>query len=214
MTVDRARIEQDGAVLASESGDARECVSVGAPVAGTSVRVTDEAGRTLHERQVGVLRVAGNSVMNGYFRNDEASARALSEGWLDTGDLGFVADGRVYVTGRAKDLIIQGGRNVYPYDLERIATEACDLRAGGVVAFGRTGDDSGTESIVLVAESAEKTPAKREALVRELRGSILATLGVKVEDVHLVPLGAVPRTTSGKARRRECARLLETGVLG
>ncbi|HEX7600754.1 MAG TPA: AMP-binding protein, partial [Polyangiaceae bacterium] len=214
MSVDRARLEHDGVVIAASGDDAREVVSVGAPVAGTSVRVADETGRTLPSGRVGVLRVAGTSVMNGYFRNDDASARALADGWLDTGDLGFIADGRVYVTGRAKDLIIQGGRNVYPYDLERIATEAGDLRAGGVVAFGRTGADSGTESIVLVAESSEKDPAKREALVRELRGAILATLGVKVEDIHLVPLGAVPRTTSGKARRRECARLLETGVIG
>lgn len=214
MSVDRERLEHDGAVMAMSGAGARECVSVGAPVAGTSVRVADEQGRTLPAGQVGVLRVAGTSVMNGYFRNEDASARALTDGWLDTGDLGFISEGRVYVTGRAKDLIIQGGRNVYPYDLERIATEAGDLRAGGVVAFGRTGDESGTESIVLVAESGEKDPAKREALVRDLRGSILAVLGVKVEDIHLVPLGAVPRTTSGKARRRECARLLETGVLG
>lgn len=214
MSVDRARLEHDGVVMGATGDDAREVVSVGAPVAGTSVRVADEAGNTLPTGRVGVLRVRGTSVMNGYFRNDDASASALAGGWLDTGDLGFIADGRVYVTGRAKDLIIQGGRNVYPYDLERIATEAGDLRAGGVVAFGRTGDDSGTESIVLVAECSEKDPAKREALVRELRGAILAILGVKVEDIHLVPLGAVPRTTSGKARRRECARLLETGVIG
>ena len=214
MSVDRARLEHDGVVIAALGDEAREVVSVGAPVAGTSVRVTDESGRPLGERHVGVLRVAGSSVMDGYFRDDEGSARALGDGWLDTGDLGFIADGRLYVTGRAKDLIIQGGRNVYPYDLERIATDACDLRAGGVVAFGRTAGESGTESIILVAESAEKDPTRREALVRELRGSILATLGVKVDDIHLVPLGAVPRTTSGKARRRECARLLETGVLG
>lgn len=214
MLVDRARLERDGVVIGATGDDAREVVSVGAPVAGTSVRVTDATGRTLPVGQVGLLRVAGTSVMDGYFRDDAASASALKDGWLDTGDLGFIAAGQLYVTGRAKDVIIVGGRNVYPYDLERVATDACDLRAGGVVAFGRQGVDTGTEAIVLVAESSEKDPSRREGLVRELRGSILATLGVKVDDIHLVPLGAVPRTTSGKARRRECARLVETGALG
>lgn len=205
VSVGRTELEAQSIVVPSTRDDAREIVTVGVPVAGTTVRVTDTDGRTSPERCVGTIRVRGTSVMDGYFRDDDASARALTDGWLDTGDLGFVDDGQLFVTGRAKDVIIHAGRNIYPYDLERVATEAGNLGAGAVVAFGDPDESVGTEAIVLVAETGEKDDARREALVRTLRGSILATLGVRVDDVRLVPRGAIPRTTSGKARRLECA---------
>ena len=211
VAVDRRALER-GEVVAASGEDAQEMASVGVPVAGMAVAVVDEAGRRLPERSLGVIHVAGASVMRGYFDNDEASAAALSaDGWLDTGDLGFIHDGRLHVAGRVKDVIIQAGRNVYPYDLERVAVESARLRPGGVVAFGRRNDARGTEEIVLVAESAMSDAAEREATARRLKGEILAVLGVRVEEVHLWPLGAVPKTTSGKARRRECAAMLAAG---
>jgi fatty-acyl-CoA synthase len=208
--VDRRALER-GEVRISRDGD-QQLACVGGPVAGMSVDIVDGEGRALGERELGVIRVRGASVMSGYFDNDEASAAALSnDGWLDTGDLGFVHEGNLYVTGRAKDVIIQAGRNVYPYDLERVAVEVARLRPGGVVAFGRRNEDKGTEEIVLVAETAMQDVAERETTTRTLKGEILAVLGVRVDEVHLWPLGAVPKTTSGKARRRECAKLVERG---
>ncbi len=204
LSVDRDGLER-GAVT---PGDSAEIVSVGAPVAGTRVSIVSVDGAPQPERRVGTIRVAGASMMDGYFRNEEASQSALRDGWLWTGDLGFIDEGRLFVTGRSKDLIIQSGRNVYPYDLERVAIDVGSLRPGSVVAFGKRNEAKGTEEIVMVAETAEREPSKREALTRTIRGEILATLGVRVEMVHLWPIGSVPRTTSGKPRRAACADLI------
>ncbi len=206
LSVDRDGLERGEVIV----GDTAEIVSVGAPVAGTRVSIISTDGTPQPERRVGTIRVAGASMMDGYFRNEEASQSALRDGWLLTGDLGFIDEGRLFVTGRSKDLIIQSGRNVYPYDLERVAIDVGALRPGSVVAFGKRNEAKGTEEIVMVAETAEREPSKREALARTIRGEILATLGVRVETVHLWPIGSVPRTTSGKPRRSACAELVAT----
>ncbi len=211
-TLERAALEQGEVRRCREGASAQELACVGRPVAGMSVAITNAEGRPLAERALGAIRVKGTSVMNGYFRNDEATSAVLgADGWLDTGDLGFVDDGQLYVTGRAKDVIIQAGRNVYPYDLERVAVEVARLRPGAVVAMGRRNDATGTEEIVLVAETGLRDESERTSTARLLKGEILAVLGVRVAEVHLWPLGAVPKTTSGKARRRECATLLAAG---
>ncbi len=208
--VDRRALER-GTIVFDLGASAQQLACVGRPVAGTSIAITNHVGQTLAEREVGSIRVSGASLMDGYFDNGEASAALASDGWLDSGDLGFVHDSELYVTGRAKDVIIQAGRNVYPYDLERVAIEAAHLRPGAVVAFGQHNDDKGTQDIVLVVETALRDDLHREATARLLKGEILAALGVRVEEVHLWPLGAVPRTTSGKARRRECAMMVAEG---
>jgi acyl-CoA synthetase (AMP-forming)/AMP-acid ligase II len=183
-------------------------VCVGAPVAGTTVAIADEAGRLVGERAVGEVLVKGPSLMDGYFRDERASAEALRGGWLHTGDLGFLDAGRLYVVGRAKDLVIKAGRNLHPSDIERIVGELDGLRAGGVAAFGRMNEVTGTDDLVVVAETAASEPAERERIVKAIRGEVLAVLGVGVDEVRLKALGSIPRTTSGKVRRRECARLL------
>lgn len=207
LPADRLALERDGRAVRSHAPDARAAISVGEPVAGTSIAITDDAGRELDEGVVGEVRVAGASLMDGYFRNEAASAAALVDGWLRTGDLGFVAGGRLYIVGRAKDLVIKAGRNLAPHDVERIVGELPGVRLGGVAAFGRTNETSGTDDLVVVAETSEAGEAERDAIVRAIRGEVLAALGVGVDEVRLWPPGAVPRTTSGKIRRRECARL-------
>ncbi len=207
--VERAALERGDVESPRDGAKALELACVGRPVAGMTIAIADAEGRHLAERQFGNIRVKGTSVMSGYFRNDAASAAALgSDGWLDTGDRGFVEAGQLYVTGRAKDVIIQSGRNVYPYDIERVAVEAARVRPGAVVALGRRNEATGTEEIVLVAESPLRDERERASTARRLQGEILAVLGVRVDEVQLWPLGAVPKTTSGKARRRECASLL------
>jgi acyl-CoA synthetase (AMP-forming)/AMP-acid ligase II len=189
-------------------------VSVGYPVAGMRIEVVGEDGRVVPERTVGDIRVAGSSLMDGYFGNDETSAAAISGGWLRTGDLGFVDGGRLFVTGRAKDLIIKGGRNVYPYDVERVAGEVDGVRQGGVAAFGRTNAATGTEDLVVIAETPHGDVGRREAIAKSVRAELLAVLGIKPDEIRLCGVGKVPRTTSGKIRRRECARLFTEGMLG
>lgn len=208
LRVDRDALEVDQAARSTTSTQARAIVSVGKPVAGTAVHITGPAGENLPPRRVGEIRVQGPSLMSGYFRNPTASAEALSGGWLRTGDLGFIAEGQLFITGRARDLIIQGGRNVYPEDVERVASEALGLGLG-VAAFARPSERRGTDELVVVAECRERDAGERSKLVKEIRGALLATLGAKAEEIHLCAVGSIPRTTSGKIRRGECARALE-----
>jgi fatty-acyl-CoA synthase len=205
---------EGGRVEAAQAGGlTHHVVSVGRPVTGAQVRVAGDDGTLVGERTLGEIQVSGASLMTEYFRNEEATAEALHGGWLRTGDLGFVDGGRLFVTGRAKDVIIQSGRNVYPYDVERVAVESAGLRPDAAIAFGRMNDAAGTEEIVLVAETTEADEDRRAALKRTIRGEILSVLGVSVDEVHLWPAGAIPRTTSGKKRRKECAeRVRERAV--
>lgn len=201
LRVDRELLETRGQLRTSTADGARTLVSVGTPVAGVSVAVCDAAGQPLPEGVVGEVRLAGDSLMDGYFRDDAASAAALRDGWLVTGDMGLVHGGALYLTGRATELIIKGGRNVYPYDLERTAMEVPGVVQGAVVAFGRPNGASGTDDIVLVVEARPREAAVRSALAREVTGAVLAALGFKVDEVILRPPGSLPRTSSGKLRR-------------
>jgi len=147
-------------------------------------------------------------VMEGYFRNDDASAAVLRDGWLHTGDLGFIDRGRLFLVGRARDVIIKSGRNFYANDIEHVAEEVSGVRRGGVAAIGRSNERLGTDDLLVVLETSEKNPAERARIKRAVVGELLAALGVKADEVHLWPVGSVPRTTSGKVRRAECARVL------
>jgi len=210
LPVDRAELENRGRVVESSSSDAYRAVSVGFPVAGASVKVTDDEGQVVREGFVGEVLVSGASLMDGYYGNAEATEAVLKDGWLLTGDLGFMHRGRLYICGRKKELIIKGGRNVYPYDVERVAAEVI-AAGGGVAAFARPNEDTGTDDLVVVAETREKDAAAREELVKQIRGDLLAVLSVKADDIHLWPMGSLPRTTSGKIKRAECRRTLEKG---
>src|SRR5262249_34841093 len=140
-------------------------VSVGSPVAGASIAIVDERGDVVPERTVGEIRVAGASLMEGYFRNERASAEALVDGWLRTGDLGFVDRGRLFVTGRAKEVIVQGGRTVHAPDVERVAFEACGTSAAAVAAFARPNAARGTDDLVVLIETSVRDEAARTAMV-------------------------------------------------
>ena len=208
LALDRRALESASRTMEVGSQEGTPVVCVGAPVAGTSIRIVDQTAAVVPEHVVGEIEVAGPCLMDGYFRNEAASARALSGGWLRTGDLGCIAGGRLFVIGRASDMIIKGGRNLYPVDIERIAVQALGNRPVAVAAFARPNSSTGTHDLVVAAETTEADPARREAMVKALRGEVLAALGVGIDEVRLVPAGTLPRTTSGKIRRKECARVL------
>lgn len=190
-------------VARAAAGDAgRRLVSVGQPVLGAELRIAS-GGRALGEGAVGEIQTRGPSLMTDYFRQPEASEAAFDDGWLRTGDLGFVLDGELFVSGRAKDVMVLGGRNVHPDDLEQVALEEPLVR-GAAAAFSVADEDRGTERVILVVEVVERDPSARAALAKRLRGAILASLSVGVDEVALWPLGAIPRTTSGKVRRAAC----------
>jgi acyl-CoA synthetase (AMP-forming)/AMP-acid ligase II len=207
LAVDRDDLERSGHASPSGLAGAHHAVSVGRPVAGTAVEIVDDSGGLVPEGTVGHILVSGRSLMDGYFRNDDATASAIVDGRLRSGDLGFIHSGRLFVTGRAKDLIIKAGRNLHPADIERVASEVDGLRSGCVAAFGRPNPRTGTDDLVVVAETSHGDATRRDRIASDIRGELLAVLGVKADEIRVCAVGSVPRTTSGKIRRGECARL-------
>lgn len=206
--VDRDELAQ-GRVVPRETGGG-SLVSVGGPVAGTSIGVRpadDVRGEFVDEDVVGEIVVRGPSCMGGYFRNEEATAATIRDGWLHTGDLGFVHDRKLFISGRAKELVVISGRNVYPSDVELVAGRLPGL-SGTVAAFGRFDPKVGTEELVVAVESRTTDDLERARIAADVRGELLSVLGFPAE-VHVVGYGALPRTTSGKIRRRECAAWLD-----
>jgi acyl-CoA synthetase (AMP-forming)/AMP-acid ligase II len=169
------------------------------------VRVVDADGLPLPERRVGEVWVRGPSVMRGYYRRPEETADALRGGWLRTGDLGYLARGRLYLTGRSKDLIIRYGRNYYPQDIERLTTRVEGVAEGGAVAFGV---ERGAETlVVVVAETRLRDGERRRQLVRRIREACQDSFLFGPDDVRLFVPGGIPRTTSGKVRRLACKQM-------
>jgi fatty-acyl-CoA synthase len=190
-------------------------VSTGGPVAGHEARIVDDDGNDRPDRTVGRLVFRGPSMMAGYYGQPEATAAiTLPGGWLDSGDLAFRADGEFYITGRRKDLIIKGGRNLVPQEIEEVAASVDGIRRGCVVAIGVERGETGTESLVVVAETRATDPAERERLARAVIDRVAAAVGVPPDAVELVAPGAVPKTSSGKIRRAETRELYRRGALG
>jgi fatty-acyl-CoA synthase len=209
--VDRTVLEREGrAVPAGGDLEALELVGVGRPLPGTELRVVRD-GEPAGERVEGELHVRTPGLMVGYYGEPEATAAAIDgDGWLATGDLGYVADGDLFVTGRVKDLIIKAGHNLMPAPIEEIVGAVDGVRAGCVAAVGIGSERLGTELVVVVAETRAEA-AEHPALARRVREA-LRLRGIAVDRIELVAPGSLPRTTSGKVRRREVARTLALGA--
>ena len=200
--VSRRVLESDryAAPAAASAEGTRRLAVLGRPLPGLQIRIVDaETGDVMRGREVGELEVRGSSVTPGYYRRPDATAAVFHDGWLRTGDLAYTVDGELVVCGRIKDVIIVGGRNVFPEDVERAAAEVDGVRAGNVIAFGIDGR-GGREGIVVVAESkADDVASVRSAVVARVRGAV----GVSSE-VVLVSPGTLPKTSSGKLQRALC----------
>jgi fatty-acyl-CoA synthase len=180
-------------------------VKCGVPLRDHEIEVRDPNGRPLPERHVGSLFVRGPSVMSGYFGEKALTREVLSpDGWLNTGDLAYIADGSIVITGRQKDLIIINGRNIWPQDLEHIAESQPSVRMADASAFPVTGAN-GEDITVLVIECRETCPEKRAELRSQVRSQVLQELGIDCF-IELVPRNTLPRTTSGKLARSQAKR--------
>jgi fatty-acyl-CoA synthase len=215
--VARAAFQTEGRAEAAAPGDATalEFVSSGRELPEHEVRVVDDAGATVADRSVGRLVFRGPSVTAGYYRKPEATAAiTLPGGWLDSGDLAYRKDGEIHVCGRLKDLIIKGGRNLVPQEIEEAAAGVEGVRRGCVVAFGVENATLGTEGLVVVAETRVEGDAARERIARAVTERVAEAVDVPPDQVLLVPPGAVPKTSSGKVRRAATKDLFLQGALG
>ena len=208
--VDREALVGEGVARpVNEASNCARIVSCGAPVRETSVRIVDDHGELVPDSCIGEISIAGSSVMREYFNDPVATADTLHGEWLMTGDLGYMKDQQLFVTGRKKELIIFGGRNYYPQDIERVVHGLELVRPGSVVAFGtKNGHDEG---IVIVA--APRDPQNSESIGARVRAVVSESLNLPVLDVVLMESGRIPRTTSGKLCRGRCRDLYEGGEL-
>ena len=219
--VDRRALEAEQQAVPTESdaAGAVELALLGRPVAGLELRVVDvTSGEACAERQVGELQLAGNSLTSGYYGQSAATDELLVDGWLRTGDLAYVLDGELVVCGRIKDVMIVGGRNVYPQDVEKAVGAVDGVRAGNVVAFGVDGRH-GAQYVVVVAEATAPSAAPTEvakwavALERAVVAAVTESVGVPPKEVVLVEPGTVPKTSSGKLQRSACRAQFTAGSL-
>jgi fatty-acyl-CoA synthase len=193
-SLDRDALSGAGVAAPSEAPAARRVPSCGPAVPGVEIRIGGGQGDALPERRVGEIHVRGPSLMTGYL-DARGTSDPFAEGWLPTGDLGYVADGELFVTGRTKDIVIVMGRNYAAQDIEWAAERASEVRAGRCVAFGR----AEAEGEVVIA--AEANGAEPGAVPRAVWTSVSDALGVVPREVIVLPRGTIPLTTSGKLRR-------------
>lgn len=202
--VDLARLQQTGhAMPPSDTAQVtRRFVSVGRPLEGMRLQIVDEAGRPLAERQVGEVCVHSPSVMAGYYGQPQQTAEALRAGWLHTGDTGYLVAGELYITGRRKELLIIGGQNYYPDDIEQVVMEISSVRLRRVVAFSVEDPQRATERLVLLVESALKDAAAKSELAQSLRQGLVQRAYPAPEVVFVRPK-TIEVTDTGKLRRME-----------
>jgi acyl carrier protein len=222
--IERETFTAQGRAVPAVPGDATAMVFVssGNALPRHEVSIVDERGNEVPDRTEGFLWFRGPSATAGYYRNSKATEALLPRGpasapeeyaWVNSGDRGYCADGEFYVTGRVKDIIIKGGRNLYPHEVEELAARADGIRKGCIVAFGLKDEASGTEKMVVVAETRERDAARRAALASQVTDLVSRGLGLPPDRVELLPLGSIPKTSSGKLRREETRQLYLAGTL-
>ncbi|OGO10420.1 MAG: hypothetical protein A3K46_01975 [Chloroflexi bacterium RBG_13_60_9] len=192
---------------AERGEEAINMLSCGAPVANVEVKVVDDSRKELPARHLGEVALRSDCMLSGYYRRPDLTEKAFHEGWFLTGDLGYLADGEVYITGRKKDLIIVGGKNVYPQDLEYLASEVPGIHPGRVVAFGVYSEEMGTEEVVIVAEMDSEgagtagAAGGAEVLSDEIRRRVTRGSDITLRQVRVVERGWMLKTSSGKIAR-------------
>lgn len=213
--VDRDRFMRTGVAVAAPGGDhSLTFVSCGAPIPDHELRIVDESGRELPDRHQGRLQFRGPSTTRGYFRNPQKTRELFEGDWLNSGDLAYVAEGEVYLTGRKKDLIIHAGRNIYPQEIEEKVSGIPGIRKGCVAVFGSTDPASGTEKLIVLAETRETGSDQTDRLRVQVNEVVIGLTGSAADEVVLAPPHAVLKTSSGKIRRSGCRELYEQNRLG
>ena len=176
-------------------------VSAGRPLDNTQVRIVDEQGHELPERHLGEIVLQSNCMLTGYYHREDATQKAMLDGWFKTGDLGYLADGELYISGRKKDLIIVGGKNVYPQDIESVVNEIEGVHPGRNVAFGVFNEERGTEEVVVIAELDPGYEDQSQPISGRIRQQVTQSTAVALRHVYLVNGFWLIKTSSGKIAR-------------
>ena len=176
-------------------------MSSGRPLDNVEVRVLDENRKELPERVIGEVALRSDCMLTGYYHRDDATRQAFHDGWYLTGDYGFVSDGEVFVSGRKKDMIIVGGKNVYPQDLESLTYEVAGVHAGRSVAFGIFDEEQGTEDVVIIAEVDSEDPAEQQKVADAIRVHVTKNSAIALRHVKVVDSKWILKTSSGKTAR-------------
>ncbi|WP_455204137.1 AMP-binding protein, partial [Kaarinaea lacus] len=215
-SIRRDSFSRQGKALPAKENDenALRFVACGYPLAQHQIRIVDAANSELPERQEGRIQFQGPSSTSGYFRNPADTKRLFQGDWLDSGDLGYIANGEIYITGRIKDIIIRAGRNIYPHELEETVGNIDGVRAGRVAAFGHSDTANGTEKLVIVAETRETQPQRLQGIRSKINSVVNALAGTPPDDVVLAPPNTILKTSSGKLRRTASRELYEKGHIG
>lgn len=215
--LDREALEVEGRAQRVESGEGVAVASfgLGRPLAESDLRVVDAEGddETLPDGRVGEILLRGPSVMKGYFRNPKLTEQTIGSGWLRTGDLGFVLEGHLYVTGRKKDLIIRFGRNYYPQDIEAVVESVAGVRKGCVIAFGFYDQARQTEEVCVLAETRLAGQDELAGLRHAVKSALEEALGFVPDRIELLPPYTLLKTSSGKLRRKPTRALYLAGEL-
>ncbi len=214
--VSRRRLMDSGRAESAAEGetDALRFVSSGYPLPGHQIRIVDSADRELPERSEGRLQFQGPSSTEGYFRNPEKTAELFHGQWLDSGDRAYIAEGEIHITGRNKDIIIRGGRNIYPEEIEEAVGGIEGLRKGNIAVFGSTTPESATERLIILAETRKRDPDSQQSLRIAVNTLVTDLCGSPPDEVVLAPPNTVPKTSSGKIRRAASRRVYEQGEIG
>jgi fatty-acyl-CoA synthase len=190
--------------------DGNSVASCGPALPGHQIRIVDENGEALPDRALGEITLAGPSVMTGYFGDDALTAQTIRDGWLHTGDVGYLSNRELYVCGRIKDIVVANGRKYHPQDLEWAVDDLDGIRRGRVVAFA-TRRVGLADRVVIVLEPSGAVAAG--VLTQSIRQRIADVCGLYVDEVVLVPGGTIGRTTSGKVQRLATRTRYERGEI-
>ncbi len=214
--IDRDTFMRNGVATPANQDDntALKFVSSGPPLMGHQIRVIDSAGHELPERHEGLLEFHGPSSTSGYYRDAQKTQSLFDKDWVNTGDLAYIANGELFITGRVKDIIIRAGRNIYPHELEDAVGNITGIRTGRVAVFGSEDKHSKTERLIVMAETRSTDDSELEILRREINSLATDLVGSPADEVVLCPPGSILKTSSGKIRRTASRELYEKGEIG